>query len=103
MELCNRNDECDHPCLSCPARLQPDAKFINQAAEQRRLVYTGCSLYGDRQHLQRPAILKLLVLVFEQLRDTGKAVAFLRAYVRLVPDDAWATEKLEKFTALGVC
>lgn len=57
----------------------------------------------NRQHPQHPATLKRLVLVFEQLRDIGKAVAFLRVYVRLVPDDTWATEKLEKFAALGLC
>lgn len=57
----------------------------------------------NRQYPQRLPILKRLVLVFEQLRDTGKAVAFLRTYNRQSPDDSWAVEKLEKFTALGLC
>jgi hypothetical protein len=34
--------------------------------------------------LKRPAILKKLALVFEQLRDSGKAIAFRRAYEKLV-------------------
>ena len=56
----------------------------------------------NRQYPQRLTVLKRLVLVFEQLRDTGKAVAFLRTYTRQAPDDSWATEKLEKFSALGL-
>lgn len=38
----------------------------------------------------KPAILRRLVAVFEQMRDTGKAAAFLRAYQKAVPDDPWA-------------
>lgn len=34
----------------------------------------------NRQYPNKPAILKRLALVFEQLRDQGKAVAFRRAY-----------------------
>lgn len=56
----------------------------------------------NREYPSRPAILKRLVLVFEQLRDTGKAIAFLRAYSKVVPDDVWAQRKLEQFAALGV-
>jgi eukaryotic-like serine/threonine-protein kinase len=41
------------------------------------------------------------VLVFEQLRDIGKAVAFLKAYLRLVPEDYWAQQKLNQFNGLG--
>ena len=50
----------------------------------------------------QPAILRRLVAVFEQLRDTGKAVAFLRAYQKVLPADAWATDRLEHFRALGL-
>jgi hypothetical protein len=50
----------------------------------------------------KPAILRRLVAVFEQMRDTGKAVAFLRAYQKAVPDDPWATSKAEYFRALGL-
>ena len=55
----------------------------------------------NREYPCRPAILKRLVMVFEQLRDTGKAVAFLRAYSKAVPNDMWATRKLDQFAALG--
>jgi eukaryotic-like serine/threonine-protein kinase len=57
----------------------------------------------NRQYPQRLPILKRLVLVFEQLRDPSKAMAFLRTYARQSPDDSWAVEKLEKFSALGLC
>jgi len=50
----------------------------------------------------KPAILKRLVAVFEQMRDTGKAAAFLRAYQKAVPDDPWGTSKAEHFRALGL-
>jgi serine/threonine-protein kinase len=42
------------------------------------------------------------VAVFEQLRDTGKAVAFLRAYSKAVPNDPWAIEKTEQYRGLGL-
>ena len=57
----------------------------------------------NRQYPQRPAILKRLALVFEQLRDTGKAIAFLNAYARISPNDTWVEEKLNRFKALGLC
>ncbi|HXG67813.1 MAG TPA: hypothetical protein VNO70_22115 [Blastocatellia bacterium] len=56
----------------------------------------------NRQHQGQPAIQKRLVLVFEQIRDMGKAAAFLKAYFRQVPDDQWAKRKLEQFEAIGV-
>lgn len=56
----------------------------------------------NRQYPQHLPILRRLVLVFEQLRDSGKAVAFLCTYTRQAPDDSWAIEKLEKFSALGL-
>jgi serine/threonine-protein kinase len=37
----------------------------------------------NREFPQRPQVLKRLVLVYEQLRDPGKAAAFLKAYSRL--------------------
>ena len=36
----------------------------------------------NRDFPNRPAVLKRLVTVYEQLRDIGKAVAFLKAYHR---------------------
>jgi serine/threonine-protein kinase len=56
----------------------------------------------NRDHPRRPAVLKRLVLVYEQLRDVGKAAAFLKAYVREVPDDLWARQKQQDFAALGL-
>lgn len=56
----------------------------------------------NREHPQKPVVMKRLILVFEQLRDTGKAAAFLRAYLKLVPDDPWAVAKKEKFAELGL-
>jgi thioredoxin-like negative regulator of GroEL len=50
----------------------------------------------------KPAILRRLVAVFEQMRDTGKAAAFLRAYQKAVPEDPWASSKAEQFRALGL-
>jgi serine/threonine-protein kinase len=50
----------------------------------------------------KPAILRRLVAVFELMRDTGKAAAFLRAYQKAVPDDPWAAAKAEQFRALGL-
>ena len=50
----------------------------------------------------KPAILRRLVAVFEQMRDTGKAAAFLRAYQKAVPDDPWGVSKAEHFRALGL-
>jgi serine/threonine-protein kinase len=55
----------------------------------------------NRDFPGRPAILRRLVIVFEQLRDVGKAAAFLKAYARAVPHDAWADEKRDRFAALG--
>ena len=58
-------------------------------------------LYKPNLAAGRPAILRRLVIVFEQLRDVGKAAAFLKAYARTVPHDAWANEKRDRFAALG--
>jgi serine/threonine-protein kinase len=56
----------------------------------------------NRQRPNDRLILKKLVLVNEQLRDASKAVAFLRAYRALVPDDAWAASKEAEYRALGL-
>ena len=70
-----------------------DAKY-EAAAEQLMALH--------RRLPGRPAILRRLIAVFEQMRDTGKAAAFLRAYQRVVPDDPWAISKAEQFRALGL-
>lgn len=56
----------------------------------------------NREFPGRPAILRRLILVFEQLRDAGKAAAFLKAYQKVVPNDPWATAKEEQFRAMGL-
>ncbi len=56
----------------------------------------------NRQYPGKSSILKRLVLVFEQLRDTGKAIAFLRAYLKGSPEDVWALRKLKHLSALGI-
>jgi len=55
----------------------------------------------NREFPGRAAILRRLVVVFEQLRDIGKASAFLKAYARDNPNDEWVAEKRTLFTALG--
>jgi serine/threonine-protein kinase len=50
----------------------------------------------------KPAILRRLIAVFEQMRDVGKAAAFLRSYQKVAPDDPWAASKTEQFRALGL-
>jgi len=56
----------------------------------------------NRQLPGRPAILRRLVAVFEQMRDTGRAAAFLRAYQKAMPNDPWGVSKAEQFRALGL-
>jgi hypothetical protein len=56
----------------------------------------------NRDFPQKPQVLKRLVLVYEQLRDPGKAAAFLKAYSRLASEDPWARAKLQQFSALGL-
>lgn len=56
----------------------------------------------NRQMPGKPAILRRLVAVFEQMRDTGRAAAFLRAYQKVMPNDPWASSKAEHFRALGL-
>jgi eukaryotic-like serine/threonine-protein kinase len=70
-----------------------DARY-EEAAEQLMVL--------NRRLPGKPAILRRLVAVFEQLRDTGKAAAFLRAYQKAVPDDPWASSKAAHFRALGL-
>jgi serine/threonine protein kinase len=56
----------------------------------------------NRDFPQRLQVLKRLVLVYEQLRDPGKAAAFLKAYNRLASEDPWARAKLLQFSAMGL-
>jgi len=56
----------------------------------------------NRQYPNDRLILKKLVVVNEQLRDPGKAAAYLRAYSGQGEPDAWCTRKIQEFTALGL-
>ena len=70
-----------------------DARY-EAAAEQLMALH--------RRLPNKPAILRRLVAVFEQMRDTGKAAAFLRAYQKVAPQDPWAVTKAKQFRALGL-
>jgi serine/threonine-protein kinase len=70
-----------------------DARY-EAAAEQLMALH--------RRLPNKPAILRRLVAVFEQMRDTGKAAAFLRAYQKVAPEDPWAVTKAAQFRALGL-
>jgi serine/threonine-protein kinase len=91
----------------CLAQEEPSAGLLLKKASILGLqtqYQEACALLLrlNREYPGRPAVLKRLVLVYEQLRDTGKALAFLRAYLRAVPADAWAKEKQKEFAALGL-
>jgi serine/threonine-protein kinase len=91
----------------CLAQEEPSAGLLLKKASILGLqarYQDACALLLqlNREYPGRLAVLKRLVLVFEQLRDTGKAVAFLRAYLRAAPGDAWAAGKQQEFAALGL-
>ncbi|MEL6929375.1 MAG: hypothetical protein AAFO95_12165 [Cyanobacteria bacterium J06600_6] len=54
----------------------------------------------NRDYPRNSAILKRLILVFEQLRDSGKMLAFLKAYLKINPEDTWSQEKLRDLNIL---
>ena len=83
-----------------PDLLLKQASILALDAEYERAAEQLLALH--RRLPGKPAILKRLVAVFEQMRDTGKAAAFLRAYQKAVPDDPWGTSKAEHFHALGL-
>jgi eukaryotic-like serine/threonine-protein kinase len=56
----------------------------------------------NRKYPNDRLILKKLVLVNEQLRDSSKAAAYLRAYCATGESDTWANRKLQEFSALGL-
>ncbi|EDY20981.1 serine/threonine protein kinase [Chthoniobacter flavus Ellin428] len=51
----------------------------------------------NRRAPNQPRILRRLALVHEQLRDSGKAVVFLKLLCKVTPDDSWAREKLAAY------
>lgn len=56
----------------------------------------------NRRFPGRPEIQKRLVLAFDQLRDVGKAAAFLKAYLKQEPNDLWAISKLNTYDLMGI-
>ena len=62
---------------------------INYENQSKRL-----QLINNRDYPRNPGILKRLILAFEQLKDTGKMQAFLKAYLKINPEDTWSKEKL---------
>lgn len=81
---------------SMPAGKKPRRSSRNNRQEASEIL-----LQLNRDHPGTPAILKRLVLVFEQLRDPGKAAAFLRAYLKEDPGDSWAVPKRHEFASIG--
>jgi serine/threonine-protein kinase len=93
-------DQCIAEDGDSPSLLLQRASILGLQARYEE----ACSILMklNRDYPQRPHVLKRLVLVFEQLRDPGKAAAFLKAYNRLSTDDPWARKKMEQFSALGL-
>jgi len=102
-------------------RLEDAAKLVDTALkfeeESLELLLKKASLLGmqakyaeayeillslNRTYPQRSPILRRLVLVCEQMRDIGKAAAFLRLYLKISPDDKWALLKSKQFANLGL-
>jgi eukaryotic-like serine/threonine-protein kinase len=82
----------------CPQLLLQKASILGAQAryEEASKILIGL----NRDYPQRLAILKRLVLVFEQQRDISKVGAFLRAYRNLLPEDPWVQEKIETYNRL---
>lgn len=83
-----------------PRLLLRKASILGLEAEYEEARDTLLQL--NRLNPGSPAVLKRLVLVMEQLRDTGKAMAFLKAYQSLRPDDEWSKGRFAELTALGL-
>ena len=92
-------------------------ELIGEGKADRTLMMKKASLLGvqarfdearelllelNRQHPNHCPILKKLVIVNEQLRDPGRASAFLKAYVSIGGSDPWSERKLQEFSACGI-
>jgi serine/threonine-protein kinase len=102
-QVSNAERTIDH-CLAeegeSPSLLLQRASILGLQARYEE----ACSIlmHLNRDFPQRPQVLKRLVLVYEQMRDPGKAAAFLKAYNRLAVEDPWARKKMARFSALGL-
>lgn len=56
----------------------------------------------NRDFPSRPAILRRLVTVHEQLRDVQRAAAFVKAYQRVAGEDAWSVATRERYLLIGI-
>jgi|KBSSwiStaDraftv2_1062776.scaffolds.fasta_scaffold1341462_1 serine/threonine-protein kinase len=79
--------------FDCIRDLEGRPAKYEQAAEQLLALH--------RRLPGKPAILRRLVAVFEQLRDTGKAAAFLRVH-RGGTERPMGNRKIEHYRAMGV-
>ncbi|MDJ0900435.1 MAG: protein kinase [Xenococcus sp. MO_188.B8] len=81
-----------------PDLLLQKASILGSQAKYQKAAELLLSL--NRDYPGNPAILKRLILVFEQLRDTGKVIAFLKAYLKIIPEDIWGQRKLQDLNIL---
>ena len=91
---------CLNDAPDAPTLLLKRASLLAMDAQYERAAELLLTLH--RRLPGQPAILRRLVAIFEQMRDTGKAAAFLRAYQRVRPNDPWATSKEDQYRALGL-
>lgn len=56
----------------------------------------------NREYPSRPAILKRLLQICEQMRDYESAASYLRVLLRLIKDDQELDKRREQYMALGV-
>ncbi|MBS1803693.1 MAG: serine/threonine protein kinase [Acidobacteria bacterium] len=93
-------DQCISETGESPSLMLEKASILGLQAKYEE----SCAiLMGlNKEFPQRPQVLKRLVLVYEQLRDMGKAAAFLKAYRRIACEDPWLQQKMAQFSDLGL-
>jgi serine/threonine-protein kinase len=84
---------------SSPQLLLKQASILGLKADYKGAV--DLLLVLNRQHPKKPAILRRLVLAYEQLRQPERAMAFLKAYDKVSPGEHWAAEKIKQHVYLG--
>jgi serine/threonine-protein kinase len=98
----NKAEKAIAQCLAIerntPDLLLQKASILGSQAKYQEAADLLLSL--NRDYPNNPAILKRLILAFEQLRDTGKMLAFLKAYLKINPEDTWSQEKLRELNIL---
>jgi len=98
----NKAEKAISQCLiiegNTPSLLLQKASILGSQAKYQEAVDILLALNQD--YPGNSAILKRLVLAFEQLRDTGKMQAFLKAYLKINPEDTWSKTKLDYINIL---